>query len=75
MGIKRNKIMVMYNDLCKLYTLESVGSVNSVFVAALKDRVITIEEFEEARKYFGSMWDVYQSLFSYFTVGPGSSIN
>lgn len=53
----KNNVSYMYNELCGLYPHESFGSYASVFLRALNDSVITDEEFDMAKKYYGKLWN------------------
>lgn len=55
--MKDNEIRKMYNKLCDLYPHESFGSRSSVFIRALRNNMVTEEEFEAAREYYGSLWN------------------
>lgn len=51
------EVIQYYNILCDLYPYESFGSRSSVFIAGWKDHVITREEFEAARNFYGTLWN------------------
>lgn len=53
----KNNVTSMYIVLCELYPEESFGSYASVFLRGLKEHVITDEEFDRAKNYYGTLWN------------------
>ena len=53
----RNNIDVIYGELESLYPEAGYASRATIFRMALNDEIITEEEYDRARSYYGRLWN------------------